>query len=242
MTPNPKPAPGRMFVVGRVLDPKGKPVPGATVTVHARSMMLGRAPYLSRAADPDRRRPRDGSGRFRIDAPRTSSSRHEKFGAVALAPGYGVGWVELDPDDDQPTADISLRPEQVIHGRLFDVQGRPVPDVTLSVRRSAAILPPARAGPGPSRWHLLPGVGSQRLPRMAQAGDVRRRGPVHRARRGPGIARDPRRPSPAVRPPDDRGRDGWRLGIEDNNGALAPAQIVNGRVTYADTGNTRTNR
>ena len=34
------PAPGRMFVVGRVLDPKGKPVPGATVTVHARSLAL----------------------------------------------------------------------------------------------------------------------------------------------------------------------------------------------------------
>ena len=28
--PNPKdPAPGRMFVVGRVLDPQGKPVPNA---------------------------------------------------------------------------------------------------------------------------------------------------------------------------------------------------------------------
>ena len=51
------------------------------------------------------------------------------FGAVAMAPGYGVGWVTLDPDDEQPTALISLRPEQVIHGRLFDVQGRPVPDV-----------------------------------------------------------------------------------------------------------------
>ncbi len=50
-----------------------------------------------------------------------------------MAPGYGVGWVTLDPDDDQPTAEISLRPEQVIHGRLFDVQGRPVPDVRVSV-------------------------------------------------------------------------------------------------------------
>ena len=89
----------------------------------------------------------DGSGRFRIDAPRTSSSRHEAFGAVALAPGYGAGWVELDPDDDQPTADITLRPEQVIHGRLFDLQGRPVPDVTLSVASIRRDLPqaPARA-------------------------------------------------------------------------------------------------
>ena len=97
----------------------------------------------SRSATPARTA-RAGSG---IDAPRTSSSRHEEFGAVALAPGYGVGWVELDPDDDQPTADITLRPEQVIHGRLFDVQGRPVPDVTVSVASIRRVLPqaPARA-------------------------------------------------------------------------------------------------
>ena len=50
---------------------------------------------------------------------------------IALAPGYGVAWVTLDPDDDRPTADITLRPEQVIHGRLFDLQGQPVPNVTL---------------------------------------------------------------------------------------------------------------
>ena len=88
----------------------------------------------------------DGSGRFRIDAPRTSSTRHEDFGVVAMAPGYGAGWVRLDPDDDQPAAEISLRPEQVIHGRLFDVQGRPVPDVRLSVRSIHSDLPLARAG------------------------------------------------------------------------------------------------
>ena len=62
-----------------------------------------------------------------------------------MAPGYGVGWVTLDPDDDQPAAEISLRPEQVIHGRLFDVQGRPVPDVRISV---ASIQSDRPAGPG----------------------------------------------------------------------------------------------
>ena len=75
----------------------------------------------------------DGSGRFHLDAPRTSSSRYDIVGAVAIAPGYGVGCVDLDPDADQPAADITLRREQLIHGRLFDVQGRPVPDVVISV-------------------------------------------------------------------------------------------------------------
>ena len=48
---------------------------------------------------------------------------------TALARGYGVGWVALDPDADQPAADVSLRPEQVIHGRLLDLHGRPVQGV-----------------------------------------------------------------------------------------------------------------
>ena len=61
------------------------------------------------------------------------------FGAVALAPGYGAGWVELDPDADQPAADITLRPEQVIQGRLFDVQGRPARGVTVSVASMGTI-------------------------------------------------------------------------------------------------------
>ena len=75
----------------------------------------------------------DGSGRFRLDAPRTSSSRNDEFMAVALAPGYGVGWAELDPDANQPDAEIRLQPEQVIQGRLFDLQGRPAQGVTVSV-------------------------------------------------------------------------------------------------------------
>ena len=115
---NPTPAAGRMFVVGRVLDPRGKPVPGAAVMVHARNLTPGRAPFTSRLRMiPLADARADGSGRFRIDAPRTSSTRHEDFAAVAMAPGYGIGWVTLDPDDDQPAAEISLRPEQVIHGR-----------------------------------------------------------------------------------------------------------------------------
>jgi hypothetical protein len=144
---DPTPAPGRMFVVGRVLDPQGKPVAGAAVMVHARDLSLGRAHFLSRIKlIPLADARADGSGRFRIDAPRTASTQHRDFGAVAMAPGYGVGWVTLDPDDAEPTAEISLRPEQVIHGRLFDVQGRPVPDVGVLVHSIRSDLPQPRAG------------------------------------------------------------------------------------------------
>jgi RNA polymerase sigma factor (sigma-70 family) len=232
----PKPAPGRMFVSGRVLDPKGEPVPGAMIVAHTRSLALGRPPYFMRQVPIGDARA-DRSGRFRIDAPRTSSFNHAGFGVVALAPGHGVGWVQLDPDDDQPTVDIALRPEQVIHGRLFDVQGRPVPDVTLSVSSMSRDLPQAPAG-----------------------ARVRSEGVSY----GPWNANDfPAWPKPVTTDPEGRftlrglGRDLHAdLTIHDPRfalqtievetkgtsesktmtAALAPSQIINVRVTYADTG------
>jgi hypothetical protein len=68
------PAPGRMFVAGRVLDPQGNPVPNAAVMVYARTKLPGRISDFHPA--PIGHGAGDGSGRFRLDAPRTSSSRH----------------------------------------------------------------------------------------------------------------------------------------------------------------------
>ena len=103
----PTPAPGRMFVVGRVLDPRGNPVPGAAVMVQAKDETPGRAPFISRGKlIPLGDARADGSGRFRIDAPGRPRHDTTDFSAVAMAPGYGVGWVTLDPDDDRPAADI----------------------------------------------------------------------------------------------------------------------------------------
>jgi RNA polymerase sigma factor (sigma-70 family) len=129
-----KPGPGRMFVVGRALDQEGKSVPGASAMVYARSTIFRPAASAERSFSTELGWVScDKSGRFRVDIPRTASSRHHGFGAVALAPGYGTAWVDLDPDADQPTADIVLRPERVIHGRLFDLQGQPARDVKMSV-------------------------------------------------------------------------------------------------------------
>ncbi len=124
----------RMTVSGRVLDPQGTPVPRAAVMVIVRSKLSDRPTHVQTfgplAAHDGRC---DGSGRFRIELPRTSSARDVALAVMALAPGYGVGWADLDPDADPPVADVALRPEQVIRGRLFDVQGRPAPGVAIYV-------------------------------------------------------------------------------------------------------------
>jgi RNA polymerase sigma factor (sigma-70 family) len=146
--------PGRMIVVGRVLDPQGKPVPNATTMVYAALKQPGRAGRGGSMAPSAIGQARcEGSGRFQLDAVRTSSSIHFEVGAVAVAPGFGAGWVDLDLDADQPVAEITLRPEQVIQGRLFDVQGQPVQGVSVSVeamghfRRKPDSIPEELDGP-----------------------------------------------------------------------------------------------
>ena len=235
-----KPAPGRMFVIGRVLDPAGKPVPNATTMVYARSKALG----ISLLQDqlypiPIGDARADGSGRFRLDAPRTSSSRHDIVGAVAIAPGYGVGCVDLDPDADHPAADITLRREQVIHGRLFDVQGRPIPDVAISV---SGVRPDV--GPEPLTLALMRFEGNVTFwwanandfpawPKPATT-DALGHFTVHGVGRNMHAFLTARHPRFALH----------EFTVETDNGAeskpmtlaLEPAKIISGRVTYGDTG------
>ncbi len=138
-------ADARMSVTGRVLDPSGKPVPGAAVMVIARSRMYDRpmlliVPFGPMTAHEGRC---DESGRFRVVLPRTSSARHDAVVATAIAPGYGIGWAELDPDAESPTADVALRTEQVIRGRLLDTRGQPARKVALRVQAVSRV---ARGG------------------------------------------------------------------------------------------------
>jgi protocatechuate 3,4-dioxygenase beta subunit len=123
-----------MTVAGRVLDPDGKPVKGAVVDLVARP----RSPWVGASDEIDPRTSlgqgqSDGDGRFRLDAPRTASIRVFEVHALATAPGYGLGWAELNPDAEQPAAEIRLQPEQVVRARLVDVTGAPVRGVEVRV-------------------------------------------------------------------------------------------------------------
>ncbi len=235
---DPKPAPGRMFVTGRVLDPGGKPVPGATVMAYASLKWPGRGDRLA-AISPAAigRAGSDGSGRFRLDAARTTSSRQYQVGAVATAPGYGAGWVELDPDAERPSAEIALRPEQVIQGRLFDVQGRPARGVAVSVESMGTIVtgsPNTTLGDaeGPYFFEVKPGD----LPAWPRptTSDADGRFTIRGAGRGLRVGlviEDPR--FARLRTPIDTDASSE---AKDVTMALEPARILVGRVTYADTG------
>ncbi len=230
------PAPGRMFVVGRVLDPQGKPVPNALTMVYASLKQPGSGGLVEKVKPSAIGQARsDDSGLFQLDAPRTSSSRHHRMGAVAIASGYGAGWVEFDPDADQPTADISLWPEQVIQGRLFDVNGRPVQGVDVRVQSMGRVLPGNRdsqRGEGPSFW-WNPGNDLPAWPKSAISDSEGRftvRG-VGRDLRVVLMIDDPRFARQIV-PLNTDGTSEFKPVIT----ALMPAKIIKGRITDIDTG------
>ncbi len=76
----------------------------------------------------------DDDGRFHLEVPRTASSRFYDLIAIGVAPGFGIGWAELNPDAEQPEGDIRLRPEQLVRLRLVDVRGMPAAGVAVRVQ------------------------------------------------------------------------------------------------------------
>jgi RNA polymerase sigma factor (sigma-70 family) len=224
-------APGRMIVVGRVLDSAGQPMAGVPVDVIGRRRkalvatdeMLGAYVLLARGAT-------DADGRFRLDASRTSSLHFFDGYVLAAAPGFG--WADLNLDAEQPAVEIRLRPEQVIRGRLVDVNGQPAAGVELRVEsfgqsrdlgRSADIR---LLGDGPPE-----GVRTWRHPIKTDA-----QGRFEFSGLGRGLF-------VAFVVHDLRFAPQW-LGVatDDRDGpkevtlALQPAKIIEGRVLAADTG------
>jgi RNA polymerase sigma factor (sigma-70 family) len=224
-----RPLPGRTLITGRVLDPQGRPVPNATVMVYSR--------LRSEQGKVAGHTETDELGSFHLDVATTSSQRYLAAGVVALAPGFGAGWVEFNPDNRQPTGDITLRFEQVIHGRLFDVKARPAPGVTVMVSASRRVIernPDRRREQeeGPLFWRLdsndLPG-----WPGPAVS-DSEGRFRVH------GIGRDLRvfltvNDSRFAQQDIEIETDGTP-GSKHVTMALQPSQIIVGRVTCVDTG------
>jgi beta-lactamase regulating signal transducer with metallopeptidase domain len=121
----------RMSVAGRVLDPDGRPVSGARVVILGRRIL---AALTARSDDQHHvlgRAESDALGRFRLDVPRTSSLTYYELHALASRPGFGLGWSKMNRDAEGPSADVRLKPEQLIEGRLVDLQGVPAAGVTI---------------------------------------------------------------------------------------------------------------
>ena len=110
-------------------------MPGAAVAVYARTNQVGVGERTAFRFGPlvVGQVRCDGSGRFQFNTPRDGSGPYQRFALAALAPGYGFGWVPFDPEAAELSADVSLEPEEVIHGHLFDLQGRPARGVAIEL-------------------------------------------------------------------------------------------------------------
>jgi beta-lactamase regulating signal transducer with metallopeptidase domain len=228
-------APGRetMTVSGRVLDADGQPVAGAKVAVVGRR----KRPLLNARADDQHeglgRTETDADGRYQLEVTRTSSMTYYELQAVAAEPGYGLGWAELNRDAEQPSADVRLRPEQAIEGRLVDLQGAPASGVTVGVSGVGVVEKDVGNYDGMNFWRRTPGGMDGVWP-----------GPVTTDADGrfrlAGIGRGV---SIGLSVDDPRfARQGLRLATDAEDGPkratlpLQPAMHVTGRVTCADTG------
>ncbi len=230
--PGPEPREGKMMMTasGRVLEPDGRPAIGARVVILARPRATGRVAELGDDRETLGRVESDGQGRFRLEVPRTSSSKHMEVKALASADGFGMAWVDLSADAESPVAEIRLLPEQVIRGRLVDLQGLPAVGVEVGVN---AIQRPGGPGNMAGIWNSEPPEGLAPWPRPAKT-DADGRFLIKGVGRGlsPSLSiRDPRFARQYIHlTTDDPG------GSKEVSQALEPAKVIEGRVTYADTG------
>jgi RNA polymerase sigma factor (sigma-70 family) len=140
------------LLTGRVLGSNGKPLAGARVAVLGWSdwgrlprwnrpgmMMLGGKQTGRFIAAPNRRplpvpelvgqAVTDRAGKFRVKINQAVGGAQV---VLAGAAGHGIGWSAIGKDN---SLEIRLPAEQVIRGRLVDVQGQPAANVKVEVSR-----------------------------------------------------------------------------------------------------------
>jgi hypothetical protein len=221
-----------MTVTGTVLDPDGKPVKNAVVDVLGvprdvwvgASIDEGSGAILSQGVT-------DVDGRFRLEAPRTSSARYYNVLVLAGSKGYGFGSAHLKPDAEQPDAKIRLRPEQPVRVTLVDVTGMPASRVEVRVegvmpeigknRNEAVYL----SGVLPEGLRAWPGTTTTDDQGQILLNGIGRDLEVHMSIRDGRYARQ----KPVVK----LGSQGT---LQETAIALEPARIIEGRVLAADTG------
>jgi RNA polymerase sigma factor (sigma-70 family) len=142
-----------MTVTGRVLDADGKPVAAARVAVLAGVRNLRRHGGLSLDRKLFGQGETNRDGDFRLTVPRTSSARNWAVDVVAARAGYGLGWQPFDPDAERPAVSVRLHPEQVLRGRLIDLEGQPAAGVKLRLD-GVCVVSKKEGSDSPAMIHL----------------------------------------------------------------------------------------
>ena len=136
-----EPPPALLTAFGKVLDPAGKPVAGATVYLREWSTYrVSSQPYLQDKKIDDilAKTQTDAEGKFEfknIPAKPLSSQWLENipWDVVVEAKPYALAWQHLSAAKQSEPMTITLVADQEITGQVTDQQGMPVPDAKVEV-------------------------------------------------------------------------------------------------------------
>jgi RNA polymerase sigma factor (sigma-70 family) len=122
--------PGTRLVSGRVLTPDGKPVSGAKLFV---PVLKTARPVSIEDLELNLVGASRADGRFTVSVSPVSMDVPRSF-AIAYAPGFGVDWLQFDPNASGPIGEQTLQlPEDLpIVGRLVNTEGRPLAGASIS--------------------------------------------------------------------------------------------------------------
>jgi RNA polymerase sigma factor (sigma-70 family) len=142
-------------VTGRVLDSEGKPLPHAHVALVADinlaellgPMIGGGGPTLE--ADVLGLGQADQEGRYQVRVPRKRLQQAHMVEVIASAPGHGLGRQTVKTRPKLADTELRLAREEVLKGRLIDLDGLPAAGVKVSVVRLGKLTYPA------SRQHTM---------------------------------------------------------------------------------------
>jgi RNA polymerase sigma factor (sigma-70 family) len=219
-------------VTGRVVGPDGKPVGGAEVAVLASqvaSQSAWESPSWERTATLGRTKA-DADGKFRLTVSPPPGPPAPVMPLLAGAPGFGLAWAWLDPKKDSAEAELRLPAEQVIRGRLVDLQGEPVAGARIVL--TAVTHRPAKDEK--NQWGWGPPPGGVPFGPVPAVVDARGNFTVHGL--GPNVTADFEVNDDRVQVHSFSVETADKKQAENVKLALPPGRVVEGRVTYADTG------
>jgi hypothetical protein len=129
-----KPAEKNALVVsGRVLDPEGKPAGKAEVALVGRSKPPLRGEFRNTWNKVLTQGKTDDEGHFRLSLPRSSPDDFYEVFVLARASGYALGRKILKDGVKKGEVEVRLNQEQPVRGRLVDIQGQPAAGVKVHV-------------------------------------------------------------------------------------------------------------
>jgi protocatechuate 3,4-dioxygenase beta subunit len=238
-----------IVVHGRVTGPDGKAEVKAHVAVigtRSRQERGGDLPSRSEVLAED---VTGDDGRFELKLSGISSKTHSWANVIARADNSGLAWRRIDPAARETEVSLELPAEQVIRGRLIDIEGQPAGAVRIAITSivSSSKTSPRGEGVGFHKFGQPPQAWPPSVIADSNGGFV-----IHGIPADYGVylkvdGTDRFAPqeialntgAPEQRPQNDATYRSLVRNVKPGEEAvlpLAPAQIFEGTVRYADTG------